>query len=152
MAVSAGPGRAQNPVPAILGGTAGLLAGGLVSVGIWTLKARHGDYAFSARDALGWESIPIPLGLATGITVGALDSDRLERGFYGGAAGLVLGAGVGTLIGDGLWERPEGPWTGGIIGAAAGVTLGGIVGLAWPGGDDDGGSVPPVTIRVPVGF
>lgn len=138
-----------------MGGAAGLVAGGYVSVGIWTARARFQDeYLFSAADALGWEATPILVGMGTGFAVGFLDQDRLRRTVIGGVAGWFLGTGVGMTLGAAHWRPPEGRWAGGLIGSAAGILVGSAVGLVWPAGDDDGGPDTSAARapRIPLGF
>ena len=126
----------QEALPGLVGGSTGLLAGGFVSVGIWTAKARFGnDYLYDTRDALGWEATPVVAGAATGLALGLADPDRLRRAGVGAAAGLLLGTGVGMTLGVAHWELPEGRWAGGVIGGAAGLVVGTLVGALWP--DDD---------------
>lgn len=132
-----GAAHGQGVVPATLGAAAGFVGGGLVSVGIVTARARADDYIFSTADALGWNTAAIPLGTLAGLTLGLVDSDRLGRASLGGLAGAVVGTGVGILVGDRVWSPPEGRWAGGIIGGAAGIVAGSIVGILWPGDDDD---------------
>lgn len=136
---SAGPVAAQGLVPGLLGGAAGFVGGGYVSVGIWTAKARFDDdFLYSADDALALESAPVVLGTVTGAVLGVSDRDRLERTVVGGAVGFAVGTGIGVLLGESAWDPPEGRWAGGVIGGSAGLLVGSLVGLAWSDGDEDG--------------
>lgn len=149
------PAATQELVPAAIGGFAGLAAGGYISIGIWTAKARYNDeYLFAAADALGWEASPVLAGMVTGAAVGFFDTHRLKRGVIGGSAGFLLGTGVGMTLGAAHWRLPEGRWAGGVIGGAAGVLVGSLVGLLWPEGDsatapEESASRGP---RIPIGF
>lgn len=149
---------AQELVPGLLGGAAGLAAGGYVSVGIWAWKARQGEYLYAARDALGWEATPILVGSATGFALGLSDPDRLRRTVIGGTIGGFVGTGIGLTLGNEFWQPPEGGWAGGVIGGGIGLMLGGAVGMLWSGGGDEAedgsepsGGIFPVIISIPLG-
>jgi hypothetical protein len=136
--------RAQDLVPGLAGGAAGFAAGGYVTLGIWTAKARWRDeYLYSPRDVLGWESLPVLVGTVAGASLGAADQDRLRRGVVGGAAGWLVGTGVGAILGAASWPPPEGRWAGAVVGGAAGVVLGSAVGLLWPADDGNGSGAGP---------
>ncbi len=149
------PGRLaaqqERVLPALLGGALGLGVGGYVSIGIWSYKAHHGEYLFSVKDALGWESTPILVGTAIGATVGWISRDRLRRSAEIGLGLGAVGTVVGAVVGKRVWTTPEGMWGGGVIGGGAGLVVGALVGMFWPTGGGGGGGVP-VQIRVPVGF
>ncbi|MGD2067559.1 MAG: hypothetical protein PVI57_02660 [Gemmatimonadota bacterium] len=149
----------QDALPALVGGAGGLMAGGIVSVGIWTAEARFADdYLYAARDAVGWEALPVLVGVVGGTVLGLQDQDRLRRTGMGAGAGLLLGAALGTAIGSRAWPGSEGHWAGGVIGSAAGVLVGSVVGVLWSAGD---GSRPegassnrsrrvPIAVSIPI--
>lgn len=148
--------RAQEAGAAALGGSVGLLAGAYVSVGIWTAKAHFfDDYLYSIDDAVGWESIPVVAGAATGVTLGLTDRDRLENVALGTGAGFLVGTGVGLLIGSQTEAPSEGRWAGAVIGGSAGIVVGSLVGLLWktdddasPGGSGGRPSGVPLGVRI----
>ncbi len=150
------PARAQiadRLLPTALGGAAGLAAGGFITMGVIVAKARAGHYTESTRDVLGWESVPVLVGIGAGATLGALDERRLRGSVYYGAGGFALGWGIGWLVGGRVWEPPEGKWAGAAIGGAAGLAIGGIAGMIFPPGGGGGGSTPAAAAaRVPIGI
>src|SRR5687768_9741050 len=87
----------QQILPALVGGAAGLAAGGYVAIGIVTAQARRGRYLYSSEDALGWHATPILIGPSVGFLIGLFDQERLRRTVIGGGAGAVLGTSVGWL-------------------------------------------------------
>ena len=151
--------RAQDVqlLPALVGGAAGLAAGGYVAIGIVTAQARRGRYLYSTEDALGWHATPILVGPSVGFLIGLFDEGRLRRTIIGGAAGGVIGTAVGWLAGMAAWSPPEGKWAGGVIGGAAGLLAGSLVGAVWPAADAEGeapaaASPPlalPLGVRIP---
>jgi len=142
--------RAQDILPALVGGATGLVAGGYVSIGIVTFQARRGEYLYSTDDALGWHASPILVGSGVGFMIGLLDQERLRRTVIGGAAGGAAGTAVGVLLGLRFWDPPEGKWAGGVIGGAAGLLLGSIVGVLWRS-EDGGEEAPTDAARIPIG-
>lgn len=145
--------RAQDYLPAAIGGAIGMGAGGYVALGIVALKARHGQYLFGLDDVLGWESGAVLAGTGTGVALGLWDQERLRHAVYGAMGGALLGTVVGVLVGRERWDPPEGKWAGGVIGGAAGILVGTGIGALWPPdpGGDGGGAVIPVTVRIPLG-
>lgn len=153
LTTSPAPTHAQEVVPGMTGAVLGLMAGGIVSVGIITLQARRGEFLFSPEDALRWESVAIPLGAAAGLVIGLGDGARARHALVGGVGGVMAGASLGALAGAVGWDRPEGPWAGGVIGAAAGVVTGVLVGVLLPGGEGtpaDPRAAARLELRVPV--
>jgi hypothetical protein len=143
-------------LPALIGGAAGLAAGGYVAIGIVTAQARRGRYLYDSEDALGWHATPILVGPSIGFLIGLLDENRLRRTVIGGGAGAVVGTGVGWLAGLHFWAPPEGKWAGAVIGGAAGLLAGSLAGALWPESDRDGGAsggagsrTVPIRIVVP---
>jgi hypothetical protein len=145
------PARAQGWVAGMIGGALGMGAGGYVSLGIVTLEARRGGYIYGIDDVLGWRSIPVLAGTATGVTLGLWNQERLRHTVYGTIGGGALGTAVGALVGRHLWPPPEGKWAGAVVGGAAGILVGAAVGAAWP--VDDGGDPAPiaVSVQIPLG-
>jgi len=144
--------HAQDAIPILVGGAAGLLAGGYVSVGVITAEARTGRYLHSAEDALGFRSLPVLIGGGTGVVLGAIDDRRLYNAMIGSVAAGALGFGVGWLIGTQTAEDPGSPWAGAVIGSAAGIVLGGVIGMLVPGGDDDAAANEQADGGIPLGF
>ena len=142
--------RSQELLPALVGGAAGLAAGGYVSIGIVTLQARRGEFLFSSADALGWQATPVLVGSGVGFFIGLFDEPRLRRTIVGGAAGGIVGTGVGVLFGLTQWSPPEGKWAGGVVGGAAGILAGSLVGALWPEKDNDP-AAPATGASVPIG-
>jgi hypothetical protein len=145
------PASAQQILPALVGGAAGLAAGGYVAIGIVTLQARRGHYLYSSEDALGWHAAPILVGPTVGFLIGLFDQERLRRTVIGGVVGGFAGMGAGTVVGQWIWPLPEGPWAGAVIGSAAGLLAGSLIGAFSPAPDEDT-SVDPQAGRVPIGI
>ena len=153
LAPSAGQAQEKRLVPALVGGALGLGVGGYVSIGIWSWKAHQGSYLFTVDDALGWESTPILVGAATGAAIGWISQDRLRNAAWVGIGTGLVGTVVGAIVGNNVWEPPEGRWAGGVVGGGAGLLLGAAVGMILPVDDGDGGEEGvPVEVRIPVGF
>ena len=126
------PLAGQQILPALIGGAAGLAAGGYVAIGIVTLQARRGRYLYSSEDALGWHATPILVGPTVGALIGFFDQERLRRTVIGGAVGGFASTGVGMVVGQYIWAPPEGRWAGAVIGSAAGLLAGSLIGAVWP--------------------
>ena len=145
------PAQAQGWPAAVIGGALGMGAGGYVSLGIVALEARRGEYIYGIDDFLGWRSVPVLAGAATGVTLGLWDRERLRHTVYGTIGGGLLGTAVGAVVGREIWPPPEGKWAGAVVGGAAGILVGAAVGAFWP--LDDGGDSAPiaVSIQIPLG-
>jgi hypothetical protein len=130
--------QGQQLIPALVGGAAGLAAGGYVAIGIVTAQARRGRYLYASEDALGWHATPILVGPSVGFLMGLLDPDRLKRTIIGGSAAAAFGTGVGLLAGRHFWAPPEGKWAGAVIGGAAGLLAGSLAGALWPEPTEEG--------------
>jgi hypothetical protein len=137
----------QQLIPAMIGGAAGLAAGGYTAIGIVTMQARRGRYLYSSEDALGWHAAPILIGPSVGFLIGLFDEARLRRTVIGGAIGGVAGTGIGWLAGLQLWLPPEGKWAGAVIGGAAGLLAGSLAGALWPSPKDDEVAPAPLESR-----
>lgn len=150
------PALAQEEQPsrlgaAALGALAGTIAGGTVTLAVVVARSRAGQFVYEFDDFFGWNSVPIVVGIPAGAWIGYTDRDRMLRGVVGGAIGGAVGYGIGRLVGNRIWDPPEGTWAAGAIGLGVGVALGAITGLLWPEGDDDPGPVPsPSGRRIPL--
>lgn len=113
-----------------IGSAGGLIAGTTITLGLIVANARmERDFIHGPEDIFSLQGVPIPVGIIAGGVLGAHDPARAERvGLYTGA-GMALGAGLGSLIGEAMTKSdPSGKWAGGVIGAAAGVALGILAG------------------------
>jgi hypothetical protein len=128
---SARPAQAQVLSGAV-GAVAGVAAGGYITLAVVVGQAQFGHYLHEAEDLLGWTSVPVLLGAATGTAVGVWDADRMVTGFGYGAAGALVGGTAGYLLGPMIWKRPEGKWAGAAIGAGAGMAAGYFTGVLNP--------------------
>ena len=115
-----------------VGAVAGVAAGGYITLAVVVGQAQFGHYLHEAEDLLGWTSVPVLLGAATGTAVGIWDADRMVTGFGYGAAGAVVGGTAGYLLGPMIWKRPEGKWAGAAIGAGMGMAAGYFTGVLIP--------------------
>jgi hypothetical protein len=149
---------AAQVVSGAVGAVGGVAAGGYVTLAVVVLRAQYGHYLHDASDLLGWQSVPVLLGAATGTAVGVWDADRMATGFVYGAAGTLLGGSIGYLVGPLIWKRPEGKWAGGAIGAGMGMAAGYFFGVFRPRdglapgflGNSDKTAIPiSVTLSVP---
>ena len=127
------PARADAQVlSGAVGAVGGIGAGGYVTLAVVVARAQYGHYLHDANDLLGWNSVPVLLGAATGTAVGVWDADRMVTGFIYGAGGALVGGSIGYLLGPAIWKRPEGKWAGGAIGAGAGMAAGYFLGVFMP--------------------
>ena len=131
LVADARPAAAQNSfLHGTAGSAGGLVAGTAVTLGLIVANARlERDFIHGPADIISLQGVPIPIGIIAGGVLGASDPARAERvGLYTGA-GMALGAGLGSLIGEAMTrDDPSGKWAGGVIGAAAGVVIGVIAG------------------------
>lgn len=128
----------QYELPAI-GAAVGIAGGAGVTLGIVVARARwQRVYLDSADDLIHWQSAPMIIAPALGITFGLAGEDALLGSIAGSTMGLVGGAAVGAGLGWLISNEQEWPWAGGVIGGALGMSLGGILnGLsAWSRDDD----------------
>lgn len=143
--------EARDVLTAAGGGLVGVVAGGYSNLAIVVLKARHGHYPHSFRDAFGWESTPILIGGGTGAAIGLMKSDLLLPWLIGGSLGLAAGTGLGLAYGQLAWGDPESRWANAAVGAAIGMAVGSTVALVreW---EDDERAVPDSesAVRVPL--
>lgn len=159
------PAHAQEPVEevggglltAALGGAAGVIGGGYITVSLIVLQSRRGHYLHDIHDVLDWKSLSVLVGGATGAALGMWSPERLKIGTLYGAAGSLVGLGTGLVVGPLIWDDEEGKWAAAAIGAGAGLAVGSLIGmLAHELRDGNGGSNSraaavrvPVVLRVP---
>ena len=128
--------RAQEPqsraLATTIGGLAGMGAGAYLTVSVVVLEARFGRYIHDIDDVLGWRAAPILLGGAAGAGLGLYSPERLQGVVVYGAIGLGAGALTGMLLGNTIWEPPEGRWAGAAIGAGLGLIIGNTIGVMNP--------------------
>jgi len=117
---------------AALGGVAGTVSGGYITLSIVVARAQMGHYLREPRDILDWKGMPVLIGGSTGAALGMWAPDRLGTGFVYGSAGAIAGATAGVLIGWAVSNRPEGKWAGGAIGAGLGMAIGTSLGVLVP--------------------
>jgi hypothetical protein len=117
---------------AALGGIAGTLSGGYITVSIVVARAQFGHYLHEPRDILDWKGLPVLIGGTTGAALGMWAPDRLGTGFVYGSAGTLAGGTLGFMIGWAVSDRPEGKWAGGAIGAGLGMAIGSTLGVLLP--------------------
>lgn len=153
---------AQQPQSRALATSLGVLAGsaggGYVTVSVVVLEARLGRYIHDVDDVLGWRSAPFIIGALAGGGLGFYSPERLQGAVVYGAGGLAVGGLAGLLIGQQLWEPPEGRWAGAAIGAGAGLVIGNAIGIFAPLNiftePDDARSVEttgvPIVFRIPL--
>ena len=156
--------RAQEPQSRVLATSLGVLAGaaggGYLTVSFVVLEAQFGRYVHDLDDILGWRSAPFLVGAALGGGLGYYSPERLQGAVVFGAAGLAVGALAGYLLGDDIWDPPEGRWAGAAVGAGIGLVIGNAIGILTPlnlftQGEDDEGATPaaasfPIVIRIPL--
>ncbi len=138
---------------AALGGLAGTLSGGYISLSIVVTRAQFGHYLHEPKEIIGWNSLPVMIGAPVGAALGMWAPDRLGTGFAYGSAATLAGGSAGFLIGWAVSKRPEGKWAGGAIGAGLGMAIGSSLGVFFPNRrfDPTGGSnktVVPITYTV----
>ena len=128
--------RAQEPqsraLATTIGGLAGMGAGAYLTVSVVVLEARFGRYVHDIDDVLGWRAAPILLGGVAGAGLGLYSPERLQGVVVYGAIGLGAGALTGMLLGNRIWEPPEGRWAGAAIGAGMGLIIGNTIGVLNP--------------------
>lgn len=134
LALAAGSTRpAQAQVwTGLLGGAAGVAAGGYITLATVVTRAQFGHYLHEPKQILGWNSAPVLISAATGAALGYTAPDRLGTGTVYGVGGALAGGTAGFIIGKVVSNRPEGKWAGGAIGAGIGMTLGFAVGVLNP--------------------
>ena len=143
------PAATQTLAP-VGGALAGAGAGAWLSVAYITVQARKGKYLDSAEEAVGMSAIPLFTGLAAGLALGVFAEDQMNQALLWGAVGWASGIGVGALIGDQVWDDPQGRWAGGVIGGAVGLIVGAAAGLVSSHGDGEDSQQPdglPLLIR-----
>jgi hypothetical protein len=117
---------------AALGGIAGTLSGGYITLSVVVTRAQFGHYLHEPKEIIGWTSMPVLIGGTTGAALGMWAPDRLGTGFVYGSAGTLAGGTAGFIIGWATTKRPEGKWAGGSIGAGLGMAIGSTLGVLKP--------------------
>ena len=117
---------------AALGGVAGTLSGGYITLSIVVARAQLGHYLPEPQDLLDWKGLPVLIGGGTGAALGMWAPDRLGTGIVYGSAATLAGGSLGFIIGSAVSERPEGKWAGGAIGAGLGMAIGTSLGVFLP--------------------
>ena len=117
---------------AALGGIAGTLSGGYITLSIVVTRAQFGHYLHEPRDILDWKAAPVLIGGTTGAALGMWAPERLGTGFVYGSIGTVTGGTIGFIIGWLVSERREAKWAGGAIGAGLGMAIGSTLGVLKP--------------------
>jgi hypothetical protein len=147
-------------LPPVIGGVAGVAAGGWTTLGIFVARSRMGNLILDTGDlqSLRLELVPLITFPIAGALIGASSQARLRAvgaGVgIGAAAGALVGIGVGTMVSD----APEARWAGGIIGSAAGLVVGAVIGGLAPvnepgppeAGPPAGGDGASLSIRIPL--
>lgn len=138
-----------------VGALAGLTSGGYATLAVVVARAQFGHYLHDAEDLLGWNSVPVLLGVSIGTAVGVWDADRMITGFAYGAGGALVGGTIGFVVGPKIWPRPEGKWAGGAIGAGVGMATGYFLGVLIPQKDIAPGflrnsSAVPISVTITV--
>lgn len=126
--ISTFPQRALGQVarPAI-GTAVGIAGGAVITLSIVVARARFQEiYLDSAEDLIHWQSAPMLLTPAVGLTFGLAGPEALKGSVIGSTSGMLVGTAVGAGIGWITSADPEAPWAGGVIGAGVGMTLGGL--------------------------
>lgn len=115
-----------------LGGVAGTLSGGYITLSIVVARAQFGHYLHDPKQILGWTSMPVLIGGTTGAALGMWAPDRLGTGFVYGSAGTLIGGVGGFALGASLGGGPEKRWAFGAMGAGLGMAIGSTLGVLVP--------------------
>lgn len=142
-------------LPPVIGGVAGVAAGGWTTLGIFVARSRMGNLILDtgALQSLRFELVPLITFPIAGALIGASSPKRLRAvgaGVgIGAAAGALAGIGIGMMVSN----TPESTWAGGIIGSAAGIVIGAVIGGLAPvnePGPPTGGAGTPLSVRIPL--
>jgi hypothetical protein len=140
---------------AAAGGALGVAGGGVATLSVVVARARlQGEYIHTVDDLVHWQTAPMILGPALGVTFGLAGEEPFRGSVVGSAAGFALGTVVGAATGWVVSREREAPWAGAIIGAGLGMTAGGVVmGIQeWVRKDRErsGGAAALYVVRVPL--
>lgn len=115
----------------VLAVAGGGVVGFVTTLAIVVLRARSDRYVFGMDELarIRWETMPILVGMAVGVTLALLHPKALDRATVWGLLGVVLGAAVGYFLGGSLWGAGEGQWAGAIVFGGAGLLFGGLASL-----------------------
>lgn len=110
----------------VLAVVAGAVVGFVTTLAIVVARARTGSFIFGLHElvAIRWETMPILIGMAGGVTLAILHPRALDRATVRGFIGLFAGAVLGAFLGRLIWGPDEGKWAGGIIFGATGLLIG----------------------------
>jgi hypothetical protein len=142
-------------LPPLIGGVAGVVAGGWTTLGIFVARSRTGNLILDtgALAELRLEMVPLVTFPIAGALIGASSSQRLRAvgagAGIGAAAGVLTGAGIGMIVSN----TSEARWAGGIIGSAAGLVVGAVIGGFVPvnePGSPTGGDGASLSVRIPL--
>lgn len=78
------------------------------------------------------------------------NGERQERAVYAAGLGTLAGGAAGGLLGKALGGDEAHVISGSLVGAAAGALIGGAVGALTWSGDDGGGAVPLLSLRLEI--
>ena len=152
------PAEAQV-LPPLIGGVAGVAAGGWTTLGIFVARSRMGNMILDtgALQELRLELVPLVAFPVAGALIGASSTQQLRAVGAGVGIGAATGALVGIGIGALVSETPEARWAGGIIGSAAGLVIGAVIGglapVDEPGpptGPTSGGDGASLSVSLPL--
>ena len=151
LSATARPAHAQERLlSGAIGAAAGLTSGGYVTLAIVVARAQYGHYLHDVEDLIGWQSVPVLIGIGVGTAVGVWDADRMMTGWVYGASGALTGGTIGYLMGPVMWKRPEGKWAGAAIGAGVGMAAGYFLGVVIPRNDLTPGFLKKESAVIPI--
>lgn len=115
----------------VLAVAGGGVVGFITTLAIIVLRARADKYVFGMEELarIRWETMPIVIGMAIGVTLAILHPKALDRATVWGLLGLMLGTVAGYFVGGLLWGAGEGQWAGLIVFGAAGLLVGGLASI-----------------------
>ncbi|MEX2584527.1 MAG: glycine zipper 2TM domain-containing protein, partial [Gemmatimonadota bacterium] len=121
------PAEAQQLTRPVVGAGVGVAGGAVITLSAIVYRARfQREYIDSVDDLIHWQTLPMILAPAAGVTFGLAGQDALMGSIVGSTSGMLVGAASGAGLGLLLSSEPEWPWAGGVIGAGLGMSLGGL--------------------------